>query len=279
VLIIDSQVHLFGPEATNGRLTTSGHRPSTPDELLAEMDHAGVSGAVLVPPRLDVSATNDYAIGVALKHPSRFAVMGKLSLEDQDSKEAVGSWPTPGLFGFRVSFPPDQHLLRDDTYDWVWQEAESRAFPLMVWAPRQLGHLLRVAAEHPAARIAVDHCGLHPGDRDEQVGHVIEDLVRLAALENVVVKASGLPKHSSQAYPFTNLHQYLRQLRDAFGSERLFWGTDLTTLKCPYAQAVSMFTEELDFLTTSEICNIMGQSLARWLNWSQAGGQVATKGP
>src|SRR5437016_8774125 len=38
---------------------------------------------------------------------------------------------------------------------------------------------------------------------------------------------SGAPSYSSQPYPYKNIHGYLRQIFEAFGPERLFWGTDI----------------------------------------------------
>ena len=54
---------------------------------------------------------------------------------------------------------------------------------------------------------------------------------------------------------------------DAFGADRVFWGTDLTRLPCPLSQAVTMFTEELGFLRGHELEQVMGQSIINWIGW------------
>jgi len=47
----------------------------------------------------------------------------------------------------------------------------------------------------------------------------------------------------------------------------VFWGTDLTQLHGSYRQAVTLFTEELDFLTDIDQTWIMGRGIAAWLCW------------
>jgi hypothetical protein len=47
----------------------------------------------------------------------------------------------------------------------------------------------------------------------------------------------------------------------------MFWGSDLTRLKCSYRQCVTMFTEEMPWLTTNDLELIMGRALCDWLDW------------
>lgn len=77
----------------------------------------------------------------------------------------------------------------------------------------------------------------------------------------------ALPCHSSEKYPYKNLHPYLRQVVEEFGPRRVFWGTDLTRLPGTYRQAVTMFTEEMEFLTDEDLDWIMGRGIADWLRW------------
>jgi hypothetical protein len=54
---------------------------------------------------------------------------------------------------------------------------------------------------------------------------------------------------------------------DAFGAQRIFWGTDLSQSPCSYRRAVTLFTDELGFLSATDKEWIMGRALAQWLNW------------
>ena len=97
----------------------------------------------------------------------------------------------------------------------------------------------------------------------------IPDLLVLAKRPNVAVKATGVPHYSSEAYPFPALHPYLRQVFDAFGPHRMFWGTDISKMPCSWHQCVTMFTEELPWLKGHDLDLVMGDALcARW-GWNR----------
>jgi L-fuconolactonase len=71
----------------------------------------------------------------------------------------------------------------------------------------------------------------------------------------------------TDAHPFPSLHPHIRRIVEAFGPQRVFWGTDLTRLPCSYRQAVTLFADELDFLSAADKEWIMGRGIAEWLNW------------
>ncbi len=74
------------------------------------------------------------------------------------------------------------------------------------------------------------------------------ELLALARLPNVAVKATGVPGYSAEAYPFPAMQDYVRQVFDAFGPDRMFWGSDISKMPCPWRQCVTTFTEELPWL-------------------------------
>ncbi len=94
----------------------------------------------------------------------------------------------------------------------------------------------------------------------------------LARYPNVAVKVSAVPCLSTEPYPFRNMHEVLRQVIEAYGPHRSFWGSDLTRLllKCSYRECVTMFTEHLDFLSAIDKEWVMGRGLAEWLGWPLA---------
>ena len=92
-------------------------------------------------------------------------------------------------------------------------------------------------------------------------------MLALAKYPNVAIKATGAPSYSSEAYPYRNIHGHLKQIYDAFGPERMFWGTDITRMPCSWRQCVTMFTEELPWLTGRDRDLVMGQAVCNWLGW------------
>jgi predicted TIM-barrel fold metal-dependent hydrolase len=284
ILITDSQVHVWAapsperPWAEGGEsyaegvdnLSSAERKPLSPEELLTLMGPAGVDRVVLVPP-VFAGDSNDLALRGARRWPERFAVMGRLALDDPASRQLVAGWTeAPGMLGVRLTFHWDkqQRWLDDGTADWFWPAAEQAGLPVMVYAPGALKQIRDVAARHPGLRLIVDHFGLPLEARDEDIPGVVDELVKLAPPSNVAVKASALPSYTRDQYPFPALHEPIRRVLEAFGRERVFWGSEMTRLRCPYREAVALFTEALTFLSDEDLRWVMGQGISEWLGWA-----------
>lgn len=266
MLIADAQIHLFGPDAQE-RARRVRQVVISPEEVVAAMDEAHVARAYLVPAG---SAGNNACLDASRRWPDRFRVMGIPRLTKPEAREEAMRWRSLGYTGARLSFPPfrEPSWLQDGTADWYWPVAEEQRIPVMIWAPEQLAEVGQIADRFPALRITVDHLGLFVEDKGSaMVSAVIKELLPLASRPNVAVKASALPAHSAEAFPFRDLHQSLRDVLDAFGPDRVFWGSDLTRLPGSLSEAVTMFTDCLDFLSGDNLRKVMGQSIQRWIGW------------
>ena len=263
--IVDGQVHLFAPDAQE-HAARIGQVILPPEQIVAAMDGAGVERAYLVPAG---SAANPVCLDAASRWPDRFRVMGIIGLDKPESRALLAAFPASGFIGVRLSFPPFRRVswLKDGTAEWFWPEADRLRLPVMIWAPGQLDEIGKLAGRFPNIRFVVDHLGLYVEDKDDKVAPVVAELVKLAGHPNVAVKTSALPAHSTEAYPYRNLHPSIARAVAAFGAERMMWGTDFTRLPCSYQQAVSMFTEHLEFLSAGDLEQIMGEAATRWIGW------------
>ena len=275
MMIIDSQVHIWAPETAEKpyakenaspphRAMALGH-----DELLREMNSAGVSRCILVPPTWEADR-NDTSLEAARLHPDRFRVMGKLALTNPNGPALMATWnQQPHMLGIRMTFNAGRarQWIEDGTADWFWDAAEKYNVAVMAFAPNSVAKLGEVAERHPGLRLIIDHMGLSSALRGKSLEPAVANVIKLARLKNVAVKVSALPCYVDEPYPFPTLPPLVRRVVDAFGPERCFWGTDLSHLPCPYKQGVTLFTEEMKSLTTHELEWIMGRGLAEWLNW------------
>jgi predicted TIM-barrel fold metal-dependent hydrolase len=273
--VIDAQVHVW-PTETPERpyIKQDASKPHRPvpfryEDLLREMSVAGVDRAILVPPSWE-GYRNDYALEAAQKHPDRFAVMGKVPLDDPASKGKLATWlKQPGMLGFRISFRHSgtHSFLDDGTADWFWADCERYDIPVMIFAPFAVARIGEVAERHPGLRVIVDHMGLNVQWKGKDLTPGVDVLLKFARFKNVAVKASCLPCYVHEPYPFPILHKQIRRVVESFGPQRIFWGTDLSQLPCTYREAVTLFTQELEFLTSEDKGWIMGRALADWLRW------------
>jgi predicted TIM-barrel fold metal-dependent hydrolase len=137
----------------------------------------------------------------------------------------------------------------------------------MISCPGTLPIIDGLAARHPGVKFVIDHLALIR-TKDAAAFADLPKLLALARHPNVAAKASALPCFSSEPYPYRNIHGYIRQVFDAFGPRRMFWGTDLTRLPCSYRQAVTLFTEELPWLAGTDLAWVMGRGVCEWLGWA-----------
>jgi predicted TIM-barrel fold metal-dependent hydrolase len=273
-MIVDAQVHIWGANTSDrpwpgGRSET--HRPGgfSADDALQAMNAAGVDRVVIVPPSWE-GDRNDLALAAARRHPERFAIMGRLAIERPESRGALDEWKRqPGMLGLRFTFgsASQREWLTDGTADWFWPVAERLGLPLMMSVPGSLPLVERIAERHPGLKLIIDHLGMPQGKKDEEAFEHLPQLLAMAKRPNVAAKASALPCYSSEPYPYRGLHARIRQVFDAFGPRRMFWGTDLTRLPCTYRQAVTLFTEDLPWLAAADQELVMGRGICDWLGW------------
>jgi len=277
MFIVDCQVHIWAANTPERPWRGSGQKapggrtePFTKEDALREMDAAGVHRAILVPPSME-GDRNDLALDAAKLHPDRFAVMGRVALDQPEDEALLPGWrKQPGMMGLRLTFKREwaKPFIFEGKADWFWAASERIGLPLMIQVSDDtLPGLKMIMERHPRLKFAIDHLGLVPGKKDEAAVALLPEILKLAKLPNVSVKVSALPTASSEPYPYRNLHKYIRQTYDAYGPERMFWGGDLTRLKCPYRQAITMFTEEMPWLTEKDKELIMGRALCEWLDW------------
>jgi L-fuconolactonase len=275
MVIVDSQVHIWGantPERPwpKGRESQAQRPvPLSAQELLGAMDAAGVDRVVIVPPSWE-GDRNDLALAAARKSPQRFAVMGRFPVETPAEEARLATWrEEPGMLGVRLTLHRDpwKSWFEEGVVDWFWPAAERAGLPVMVFVPGLVKPFDAIAGRHPGLRLVFDHLALAVDKKDAAAFAELDDLLALAKYPHVAVKVSALPCYTSEPYPFTGLHRHIRRVYDAFGPRRMLWGTDLSRLPCPYRQAITLFTEELDFLSREDKEWIMGRAATEWLGW------------
>jgi predicted TIM-barrel fold metal-dependent hydrolase len=197
--------------------------------------------------------------------------MGQFPLQDPASRKLIRGWrQQPGMMGLRwpLLLAEHQKWLYDGSLDWLWPAAEEEGLPIALMGGLFLKKFREIAEWHPRLKMILDHCGLNRHGRDTEAFIHLDELVALAKLPNVAVKATGAPHYSTQAYPFGNIHDGLNCIFDAFGPKRFFFGTDITRMPCSYRQCVTFFTEELPFLAGKDLEAVMGRSLCAWIGWN-----------
>ena len=131
--IIDAQVHIWLKTVVT---PTGAHRKVekfTAEELLKEMDEAGVDAALIHPPSSWDPDSNALAIEAARKYPDRLAVLGQFPLDVPENRKLLHGWcDQPGMVGLRWPFinEAQQKRLLEGEYDWLWPAAAKEGLPV-----------------------------------------------------------------------------------------------------------------------------------------------------
>ena len=271
MMIVDAQIHIWA------KGTPSAHHRQAPyskDQALAAMDEAGVDRAVIHPPMWDPDS-NELAVEAVRAHPDRFTIMGWFHLDRPESRALMDTWKSrPGMLGLRFYFnqPHEQLWPTDGTLDWLWPAAERAGIPVSLAAASFLPVVGQIAERYPGLKLIVDHMGVPRATKGEEAYRNQSQLLALAKHPNVAVKATGQAGYALDGYPFPSIHEHLHRVFDAFGPDRMFWGTDITRMSCSWRQCITLFTEELPWLTGNDLDLVMGRAVCNWIGWKLPAG-------
>ena len=133
--------------------------------------------------------------------------------------------------------------------------------------------LAKIAERHPRLKLHIDHLGRsgrrHRRNRRRGLRRSHGHAGARASTPTSGSRCRALRATRASPIPYKNIHGYLRQIFEAFGPERSFWGTDITRMPCSYRQCVTMFTEELPWLKGRDLERVMGGAVVDWLGWKR----------
>ncbi|WP_216892317.1 amidohydrolase family protein [Nocardia alni] len=273
--VIDAQIHVWKastPERPWPADAIAPQRavPLEVPEVSESMTRAGVSGALLLAPTWEGSR-NDYVLAAAAAEPARFGAICRFATDDPAAVEQLAHWrDVPGRLAIRMSLNRGDvaGTLERATSSGFFTAAEKFDVPLSIYAPGRYDLYEQLARTYPGLRIAVDHAAVE--DDRRPLVEAIEPLLALAAHPGIAVKASALPCFVRESYPFPSITSAVYRLVEAFGAERVFWGSDLSRLPVPYEQLVDVFVHHTPELTAPERDLVLGEAIATWLGWQEA---------
>ena len=260
---IDAHVHIWTPDLEKYPLGRGFgierlKPPSfTVEELLAECRPHGVTRVVLVQNTFDRD-DHSYLLDAMRAFSGTFG--GVALVDPERSRDPVGEMKSlagRGIRGFRL------RARAETAGEWIdapvvrqmWQAAAEAGHWICCLADEQaLPAIRRMCEAFPETPVVIDHFG-----RIGVTGIIeeasLKELLAMADLETVHVKTSAFYALGKKAAPYTDLGPMIRQLRDAYGAERLMWASD-----CPYqvqkghnyGDSIALIRDRLDFLTESD---------------------------
>lgn len=274
-MIVDTHVHVWeidpprypvGPTAPGWKSLPD--EPGTADELLAEMDVHSVDWTVLVQTSWS-TWDNGYIADSVARFPNRFVGHGLIDPQDPNNAEVARYWLAErGLVGFRLHpmYYPDESILVADANRALWEELSAgEAIVQFHMRPSDAAQVDEIARRYPRMKLLIDHMG-YP---DLQAGpQAYQPIVDLAQHDHVYVKISDVAGRSQEAFPYADVHPYIRMLYDAFGSGRALWGTGYpghhrVKHRWPtLADELRLIGEGIPFFNARDVDRILGETAA-----------------
>lgn len=252
-MIIDPHVHVWTddpayPTADGLKLPPYDGRVET---LLERMNENGVEKTVLVQV-IQYRWDNRYTADCLKRYPGTFEGVCRVDPESPSAADDLSKWVTErGFRGVRLS-----PWVGNDGSWWegqepLWKRADELGVPMCVLTSADhLPDVERWARRFESVQVCIDHMAWPPVDDPGP----IENLLSMADLPNVFVKISGVWGVTKEDYPYTDTHANVKRTYDAFGPERLMWGTDwpMSNPKCGYTGALELITKHYDFLNADD---------------------------
>ena len=211
----------------------SQERPSTVETLIAQMDAAGVDKAAVVHSSTTYGFDNSYVVDACNRYPGRLIAVGSVDVLAPDAVAVIRGWVERGLAGLRVftggstkEFDPSE--LDDPRAYAAWELLGELGLTMSIQTgPVGLPAVTALAKRFPNVPIILDHLG-RPDVTDGPPYAAAASLFELAAVPSIHLKLTPRIMGDSvkgAATPET----FFPRLVEAFGADRLAWGSNYPT--------------------------------------------------
>lgn len=186
---------------------------NTADMLLANMDYAGVNGAVITQEEIDGNQ-DAYLLSAKEKYPNRLKIC---SLYEENQL-----FETDGFDGIKICACrlPTQNLTKHYK---VFEAANSKNMFIsidMADGALQTASLLEMIQQYPNLRIAIGHFGMVT-----RQGWI--EQIKLARNKNVFIESGGITwLFNREFYPYPSAIKSILEASEICGFEKLMWGSD-----------------------------------------------------
>ena len=234
--------------------------------LLDQMARNDVDKAVLI--QINGMYDNSYLIECMRRFPGRFSVVALVDTDNLDAPQRLAEWVEQGVEGIRLRAvarsPGSDHLA-------IWRKAAelgilvSCAGSADEFASPEFENLVK---ELPGLKIVIEHLG--GGGRDTPPYDTYRRVLALAQYPNTFMKVPGLgeicprPSPFIHPMPFTEIPPLIEMAIDAFGANRLMWGSDFPPVanREGYHNALKMPKDHVKFKSEADKEWVFGETAA-----------------
>lgn len=286
-MIVDTHTHVFSPDRkTYPQLADTPRAGSIPsitdigqpawpstsaEELIAQLDEAGVAKATLVQAYFVYEYDNSYTVDSASAHPDRFVSICALDPVDPAAPDMLSALAEQGVKGIRFMRGrlPECTLGKAETIP-LWQRIAELGIPLCIHDKvEELPRVRPLLERFPEVTVAFDHGWGH------KVGEPPYDMLRplfdMAGFPNVYVK-TAINNIAAAREGSSTPQIFYTKLVETFSAERIMWSSNYPAhpLFGTIADRLKVAQQELSFLGADAQAWIFGKAALKVWPWLAA---------
>jgi L-fuconolactonase len=271
-MTIDSHQHFWRYDPARDAWITDAMSPLKrdfmPEEFERECDANGIDGSIAV--QADQSEDETHFLLDLAEHCKRIVgVVGWVDLRSADIEQRLQFFSQfKKLCGFRhiAQGEPDDFLTVADFVRGISRLREySFTYDILIY-PGQLPAAIELVSRYPEQRFVVDHASkpfIRSGSREPWGSHI----KMIAQNKNVFCKVSGLVTEADWVHwKPGGIHPYLDVVFEAFGPERLMFGSDwpVCLLAASYGQVKRLVETYVEVQAAKHKPDIFGGNAIRF---------------
>jgi predicted TIM-barrel fold metal-dependent hydrolase len=252
---------------------------ATAEQLLYEMDAGGVAEALVVSASIDdANADNlDYVAAMCGRRPDRLHLIAELDCAWASTYHTPGSADRLRDLAERHRLAGVAHYLAEDNDGWLLGDdadalfalaAERRLIISLGAAPSWQADLRVIARRHPSVPVLCHALGL-VREAEGADSEAMAEVLASASVANILIKVCGFHYCAERGwdYPWPGVVEQLSRIFDAYGPDRLCWGSDFpaSTRFCTFRQSLEVVRTHCRFLDSDDLGLVLGGTLRRLL--------------
>lgn len=274
-MVIDSHQHFWHYESEKHSWIDDSkaviRRDFMPSDLEKVYNENNVDGCVAVQADQTLAET-DFLLKLAQDNTFIKGVVGWVDLRSKNIDSVLEHYRSEQkLKGWRhvVQDEADHNfLLRDDFLNGIaYLEKYEYTYDILVF-PHQLGSVLEFVKRFPHQRFIIDHIA-KPYINDGFYEGWAALMIEIGKQENVYCKLSGMITEADyNSWTAEQLHPYMHLVLEAFGSERIMFGSDwpVCLVAGNYGQVKKIVTDFIATLSMQDQQLIMAENAIAFYN-------------
>ena len=236
--IIDIHPHVISPDTKTYPLKPIGGNqskwseahPTSHEDLIAAMDVAGVSKAVVVQASTVYGHDNNYVTAMTRAFPGRVAGVFSVDAVAEDAVARIRHWTGQGLVGLRLfttgtTMPGQADWLGDPASYPAWAYAQEAGLPICVQMQQAGIPKIRALLDRfPKAVVILDHLARPPLDDGAPYAQT-QALWDLADYPHVYLKLT-IRNLDGALEGKSTMADFLDKLMATYGAGRVAWGSN-----------------------------------------------------